>query len=243
MGYFRIANGLVFLSFFLHCQYLNTKDPNKTQLTFSLLNSATPAGLFLGEIDSALTPNCGIGSPAAATAGTTPGGQPTPAPTGTTGNTNNTRFTIFSQLVFKTAETLGIRFIYDLNQTQGPVDPQQGFTLTGGAFANTVTGNRGTVRWGNQGININPAVSGSQPLTFFQISIDLSGTYTPGVSTTTTPSSCNTIDGINCTAAASSTQCFTADNRTCLVNSSSSGTTALTIKGDLRCNSANVIQQ
>jgi len=239
------------LSVFCLCLGLvscRVRDSNEANLAItSALTSGTPTNLFfLSDIDNSLTPNCGIASPATATTPTTPGQPAQPAQTTTnTQGQNNTRFSVFSQLVFRTRENLGIRYIFDINQTQGPVDLQQGFTLTGGTFNNTVTGNRGTVRWNNQnGVNINPSVAGQQQISFFQIELDLSGTYTPGVTATTTPTSCNTIDGVNCTSAQSSTQCFTTDNRTCLVtNNAASGATAIIIRGRLNCNSPNVIQQ
>lgn len=229
-------------SFLLGCVADSKQNRADLQILNALDASNNPI-FFIQGIDNALTPNCGVASPALATTQTTPGQTTPTTPTTGTSTTNPTRFSIISQLVLRNRETLSIRYIFDLNQTQGPVDAQQGFTLTGGAFNNTVTGNRGTVKWANNGININTSVNTSQQIPFFEIEVNLTGTYTPGVTASTTPLSCNTIDGINCTSAQSSTQCFTTDNRVCLVTSATTGTSTVTINGTLKCNSPNVIAQ
>ncbi|WP_108975481.1 LIC10920 family plasminogen-binding lipoprotein [Leptospira ryugenii] len=218
------------------CRY---KNQNKADLTILGTLNNDPALYFLGEIDSSVTTSCGTASPATTTA-TTQTGQTTPTQT-TSSTTTNTRFSVFSQLVMKTKETLNIRFIYDVTQTQGRIDPQQGFILSGGLFGNTVSGTQGTVKWFNQGVNVDQSISGQQTLSFFNIEVNLLGTYTPGASSTNL-NSCNTLDGVNCTSGQSATQCFTSDNRTCLVQSSS-GTASVNIQGKLNCNAPNIVPQ
>jgi hypothetical protein len=234
----RLAFSLVLVSFLTGCKI---KDQNKADLTILGTLNNSPALFFLGEIDSNVTTSCGTASPATTTTTTTPG-QTTPTqPTATAGN--NTRFSVFSQLVMKTKETLNIRFIYDVAQTQGRIDPQQGFILSGGAFANTVSGSQGTVRWFNQGVNVDQSVTTQQTLTFFNIELDLLGNYTSGASSTNL-NSCNTLDGVNCTSGTSATQCFTSDNRTCLIQSSTTTTaTAVNIRGKMNCTAKNITPQ
>ncbi|MDZ4725473.1 MAG: hypothetical protein SH817_04920 [Leptospira sp.] len=233
---------LLFFVIILFLPVCSKKNQNKADLTILGTLNNEPALFFLGEIDSTVTTSCGTASPATASTTTTPG-QTTPAPaTGTTSGTN-TRFSIFSQMVMKTKETLNIRFIYDVTQTQGRIDPQQGFILSGGSFANTVSGSQGTVKWFNQGVNVDQGVTGQQTLSFFNIEVNLLGTYTSGASSTNL-NSCNTLDGVNCTSGASATQCFTSDNKTCLIQSSTStGSAAVNIKGTLNCNAPNIVPQ
>lgn len=238
----KVISGIC-LVFLINC----TGDTKQNRANFQILNALDFGNnpiLFVQGIDNTLTPNCGVASPALTTNATVPGQTPAQTtPTTTTGTANQTRFSIISQLVLTNRETLSIRYVYDVTQTQGPVDAQQGFTLTGGAFNNTVTGNRGTIKWSNNGININTTLNTSQQIPFFELELNLTGTFTPGVTTSTTPLSCNTIDGINCTSAQSSTQCFTTDNRICLVTSTATGTSTVTITGTLKCNSPNVVAQ
>jgi hypothetical protein len=131
----------------------------------------------------------------------------------------------------------------NVNQIQGPVDAQQGFTMTGGITQNTISGKIGTVKYGyiNSGIGyINESVTGAQTLSFFDIDITLSGTFQPSVSSTTTPNTCYTLDNVNCTTQVTSSQCFTDDNRTCRVINTSG--TPVTIKGTINCTSNTLIQ-
>jgi len=225
--------------FFLSCR---NKDANKTEIT-GLLSDGFPAIYFLGEIDSGLTPNCGTATPATAANTGTPTQPGAPAQTG--GSTsNNTRFSIISQLIFKTRETLNIRYIYDSTQIQGRVDSQQGFVLSGGALNKTVQGNIGTVEWFNQGINVDTSLQSAQQISFFNIEINLTGTFSDTNSAGTNSNllnQCFTLDGVNCTSGQSSTQCFTSDNRTCLVQNTATDARSVTIRGTLRCNAPNVV--
>lgn len=194
---------------------------------------------FNGTVDTALTPNCGVSGPATTTTagvGTQPTTPQQPAQGGQA-NQNNTRFTVTTRYIMKTTgESLNMRFIYDSTQFQGPIDNQQGFVLSGGTFGNTVTGTSGTVRIANGGIDVNPNSQTSQTLSFLAINIDLRGNFTSGTSTTggSTPTSCFTIDNVNCTAQTTNAQCFTFDNRTCATNSGSTGT-PVTISGRINC--------
>jgi hypothetical protein len=195
------------------------------------------------EIDQDLTANCGVASPGVVSGapGAVPG-QTTPA-TGGTGGTNNTRFTVLSQLVFKnTGETLNIKYQFDTNQIQGQIDQQQGFSLTGGVWNANLSGRQGTVRWGQLGVGyIDEAVTGSQTLSFFTITLDLKGYFVQnsGTATTTTPFECNTSDFINCTSTTTTTKCFTNDGAKCLTVNTTG--TSVSISGTLKCNSKNVI--
>ena len=254
---------------------LKSKDENKTKLTFpeltSILNPQDALAFFYTrDIDKSLTTNCGIATP-----GTTAGATPTPGgvgavpTTGTTGTSTSKRI-ILSQLVFKTGETLTMKFQYDSNQFQGALDQQQGFTLTGGIFGHTVTGKQGTIKWTGQSLGyIDETNNAAQNLTFLIVDVNLRGTFTPNSSSSgSTPIECNTLDGINCTSSVSTTKCFTQDSRTCMssgttcktndgINCDSNGTsscttlnsikcstpTAITISGSINCNAANVIPQ
>lgn len=120
---------LVLSSVFAAC---GLKNENKAEL--SMLADGEPGLYFLGEVDSDITTSCGQATPATTT---TTGTGTTTGTTGSTSTTNNTRFTVISQLIFKTKETLNLRFTYDSTQIQGKIDPQQGFVLAGGAFGKT----------------------------------------------------------------------------------------------------------
>ncbi|PJZ85084.1 LIC10920 family plasminogen-binding lipoprotein [Leptospira harrisiae] len=225
---------LVFSSVFAAC---GLKNENKAEL--SMLADGEPGLYFLGEVDSDITTSCGQATPATSTTttGTTTG------TTGSTSTTNNTRFTVISQLVFKTKETLNLRFTYDSTQIQGKIDPQQGFVLAGGAFGKTVQGTQGTVEWFNQGINIDTALQSAQQISFFNLEITLNGTYSSTAASTSILNSCNTLDSVNCTSGTSTTQCFTSDNKTCLVQNTSTDAKAVIIRGTIKCNAPNIVPQ
>ncbi|MCW7469796.1 LIC10920 family plasminogen-binding lipoprotein [Leptospira kanakyensis] len=226
---------LVFSSVFAAC---GLKNENKAEI--SLLADGEPALYFLGDVDSDITTSCGQATPA--TTSTT--GTGTTGTTGTTSTTNNTRFTVISQLIFKTKETLNLRFTYDSTQIQGKIDPQQGFVLAGGAFGKTVQGTQGTVEWFNQGINIDTALQSAQQISFFNLEITLNGTYSNIASSSTTIlNSCNTLDSVNCTSGTSTTQCFTSDNKTCLVQNTTTDAKSVIIRGTLKCNAPNIVPQ
>ncbi|TGK82451.1 hypothetical protein EHQ24_14485 [Leptospira noumeaensis] len=226
---------LVFSSVFAAC---GLKNENKAEI--SLLADGEPALYFLGDVDSDITTSCGQATPAT----TTTTGTGTTGTTGTTSTTTNTRFTVISQLIFKTKETLNLRFTYDSTQIQGKIDPQQGFVLAGGAFGKTVQGTQGTVEWFNQGINIDTALQSAQQISFFNLEITLNGTYSNIASSATTIlNSCNTLDSVNCTSGTSTTQCFTSDNKTCLVQNTTTDAKSVIIKGTLKCNAPNIVPQ
>ncbi len=237
----------IILLFFIVLTSCRVKDENKIKLELpQLLTVLTPEEYFIffynREVDQTLSPNCGIASPATTVSvGTTPGATPPPTTGGTTGTS---RFTIVSQLFIKyTGESMAMRFIYDPNQSQGPIDQQQGFTLTGGVFNNTVSGKQGTVEWGlgNAGIGyIDESSNTAQTLSFFNLRLRLSGFFQRGQTTSTTPpNECFTQDNVNCTTVATGTKCFTQDNQKCLVITT--GGTPVTIQGDLKCSSSTVI--
>lgn len=227
---------------------LKSKDENKTNLAFpEILGLLSPEAaalyFYTRDIDKSLTTNCGIATPGTTTGatGTTTPGVPAPT-TGTTG-TSTSRRIILSQLVFKTGETLTMKFQYDSNQFQGSLDQQQGFTLTGGIFGHTVKGTQGTVKWTGQSLGyIDETNNAAQNLTFLIVDLSLRGTFTAGSSSNaTTPVECNTTDGINCTSSVSTTKCFTQDYKTCVANNT--GGTPITISGKINCNASNVIPQ
>ncbi len=216
------------------------KDQNKVDL--SLLPIAGGSLLwFPGEIDTSLTSSCGIASTATSTSTGTTG---TTGTTTTTTGTTSTKFAIVSQLVFKTRETLFLRYTYDYNQTQGNINAQQGFVLTGGFFGKTATGTQGTVKWASNGININTSLTTAQEISQFQVDLDLIGTYVDGA-TTTNNTTCYTLDNVNCTAqtTTTTTTCYTSNNQTCLVAATNSGATQVVIRGSLNCYARNVVQQ
>lgn len=222
------------------------KDANKIKLDYpELLLSLSPEQYLLyfynRKVDLTKTSTCGTATPFTGTS-TVPG-QPNTGTTGTTGSTGTSNYTIVSQLILNTGENLLIRYLLNVNQIQGPVDAQQGFTMTGGITQNTISGKIGTVKYGyiNSGIGyINESVTGAQTLSFFDIDITLSGTFQPSVSSTTTPNTCYTLDNVNCTTQVTSSQCFTDDNRTCRVINTSG--TPVTIKGTINCTSNTLIQ-
>ncbi|TGL44809.1 LIC10920 family plasminogen-binding lipoprotein [Leptospira perdikensis] len=226
---------LVFSSVFAAC---GLKNENKAEL--SMLADGEPGLYFLGEVDSDITTSCGQATPATTS---TTGTGTTTGTTGSTSTTNNTRFTVISQLIFKTKETLNLRFTYDSTQIQGKIDPQQGFVLAGGAFGKTVQGTQGTVEWFNQGINIDTALQSAQQISFFNLEITLNGTYSSTSSSTNVLLSCNTLDSVNCTSGTSTTQCFTSDNKTCLVQNTTTDAKSVIIRGTLKCNAPNIVPQ
>lgn len=226
---------LVFSSVFAAC---GLKNENKAEL--SMLADGEPGLYFLGEVDSDITTSCGQATPATTS---TTGTGTTTGTTGSTSTSNNTRFTVISQLIFKTKETLNLRFTYDSTQIQGKIDPQQGFVLAGGAFGKTVQGTQGTVEWFNQGINIDTALQSAQQISFFNLEITLNGTYSSTSASTNVLLSCNTLDSVNCTSGTSTTQCFTSDNKTCLVQNTSTDAKAVIIRGTIKCNAPNIVPQ
>ncbi|MCG6139365.1 hypothetical protein EHQ23_13490 [Leptospira bourretii] len=226
---------LVLSSVFAAC---GLKNENKAEL--SMLADGEPGLYFLGEVDSDITTSCGQATPATTT---TTGTGTTTGTTGSTSTTNNTRFTVISQLIFKTKETLNLRFTYDSTQIQGKIDPQQGFVLAGGAFGKTVQGTQGTVEWFNQGINIDTALQSAQQISFFNLELTLNGTYSTTATTTNVLLSCNTLDSVNCTSGTSTTQCFTSDNKTCLVQNTSTDSKSVIIRGTIKCNAPNIVPQ
>lgn len=215
---------------------------NENNAALSILDDSTPALYpFNGEVDSSVTTSCGQASPA--TTATTGTGGTTGSTGGTTSTTNNTRFTVISQLIFKTKETLNLRFIYDSTQTQGTIDPQQGFVLAGGLFGKTVQGTQGTVKWFNQGINIDTALQSTQQVSFFNLEIKLNGTYSTTSASSTILRQCYTTDGVNCTSVVTTTQCFTSDSKTCLVQNTSTDALPVIISGTIKCNAPNIVPQ
>ncbi|EKJ88521.1 hypothetical protein CLV96_1600 [Leptospira meyeri] len=231
-----IVTLLVLSSVFAAC---GLKNENKAEL--SMLADGEPGLYFLGEVDSDITTSCGQATPATTT--TTTGTGTTTGSTGSTSTTNNTRFTVISQLIFKTKETLNLRFTYDSTQIQGKIDPQQGFVLAGGAFGKTVQGTQGTVEWFNQGINIDTALQSAQQISFFNLELTLNGTYSSTATSSNVLLSCNTLDSVNCTSGTSTTQCFTSDNKTCLVQNTSTDAKAVIIRGTIKCNAPNIVPQ
>ncbi|EMJ89761.1 LIC10920 family plasminogen-binding lipoprotein [Leptospira meyeri] len=230
-----IVTLLVLSSVFAAC---GLKNENKAEL--SMLADGEPGLYFLGEVDSDITTSCGQATPATTT---TTGTGTTTGSTGSTSTTNNTRFTVISQLIFKTKETLNLRFTYDSTQIQGKIDPQQGFVLAGGAFGKTVQGTQGTVEWFNQGINIDTALQSAQQISFFNLELTLNGTYSSTATSSNVLLSCNTLDSVNCTSGTSTTQCFTSDNKTCLVQNTSTDAKAVIIRGTIKCNAPNIVPQ
>ena len=229
-------------------------DANKIKMDFPVqlleLASSDPSfyALYFStrEIDTDLTSNCGLVSPATNTATGTTGTTGTTT-TGTTGtNTTTSKFTIVNSYVMKnTKETLNLRFIYDSTQSRGSVDQQQGFTITGGLFNTTITGKQGTVTWGLGGLGlgyIDESNTGSQQLSYMKaIQLQLNGTFSKNTTTTiTTPLTCNTQDNVNCTALVTGTTCFTQDNKTCTAASTTTGT-AITLNITINCEAKSVI--
>jgi hypothetical protein len=229
-------------------------DANKIELQYpaALLDAFTADpgyyALYFSsrEIDTDLTTNCGIASPATAATGATGApGTTTPAATGTT-STSNTRFSILNQYIMKNSkETLNFKFIYDTNQIRGSIDQQLGFTITGGPPINAnITGKQGTVTWGIGALGyIDESLTASQNLTFMKaVVVTLTGTFTKGsTASTVTPFTCNTVDNVNCTSAVTTSQCFTTDNKTCLSTSTSTTGTPITVNITLNCETKTII--
>jgi hypothetical protein len=218
------------------------KNQNEADLQFGVIQgliNGSPLVIYLSEIDMDKTADCGKATYETAATSSTGTGSTTPS-TGTSGSQNNTRFAIVSTFNMKSGEILNLRFTYDLNQIQGPINPQQGFSLTGGTFGNSITGRQGSITWGNMGINVIPKLS-SQQLNFMQVELNLTGSYVPGNGTTVSPNLCYTIDSVNCTAGQASTQCFTVNNQTCLVDSGSAEAKQVTIRGKITCSAPNII--
>ncbi|RHX78067.1 hypothetical protein DLM76_19655 [Leptospira yasudae] len=142
-----------------------------------------------------------------------------------------------------TGESLVLRFQFDSAQYQGSVDPQQGFSYSGGAFAKTVTGNVGKVEWGSSGIPVYASSSGAaqqQTLQYMEIDISLTGKLLSSSTSTGILNQCYTSDNVNCTSVTTTQQCFTQDNQTCVSTASASGS-SVTITGSIHCNAKNVI--
>lgn len=247
---FKKFTYLFLLLFFLNCN----SDTNKVELSFppQLLQLASTDPNFYAlyfstrEIDTDLTSNCGVASPATSTTGTT-GTTQTGTTTGTStgGTTSNSRFTIVNSYVMKnTKETMNLKFVYDSTQTRGSVDQQQGFTITGGPFNTTITGRQGTVTWGLAGTGlgyIDESNTGAQQLSFMKgVKVALNGSFITNTSVSSVPpTTCNTSDNVNCTTLATTAQCFTQDNRTCLVTNATG--VPITIEITINCESKTVI--
>lgn len=224
--------------FFLDCEH---KDQNNVDLKVLAVGSGDI--IFInGEVDSDKISSCGVAVPGTTSSGTTGTTSGTTAPA-TSGSTS-TRYTITSQLIMKTTgESLVLRFQFDSSQYQGSVDPQQGFSYSGGVFAKTVTGNVGKVEWGASGIPVYPSSSGGaqqQTLQYMDIDLSLTGKLLTSSTTTGILNQCYTSDNVNCTSITTTQQCFTQDNQTCVSTASASGT-SVTITGHIACNAPNVI--
>ncbi|TGM03553.1 hypothetical protein EHQ76_09800 [Leptospira barantonii] len=223
-------------AFLFNC---NHQDQNKVDLRVLTANGNV---IFInGEVDSDKISSCGVAVPGTTSSTSTTG---TTGTTGGTSGTASTRYTITSQLIMKTTgESLVLRFQFDSSQYQGSVDPQQGFSYSGGVFARTVTGNVGKVEWGTSGIPVYPSSSGGsqqQTLQYMEIEVSLTGKLLDSSSTTGILNQCYTSDNVNCTSITTTQQCFTQDNQTCVSTASASGT-AVTITGNISCNAPNVI--
>jgi hypothetical protein len=224
----------------------SSSDSNKAKLDLITLASTATFYPLYCDVDTNLISDCGTASVALATTGI-PGatGATTPTPTPTTGGTSgqqNTRFTVTSTLPCSTtAEYITLKFIYDTTQTQGNIDSQQGLNISGGLFGNTVTGRVGTVKWLTQGVDVNPATTGAQRLSFLNVELNVTGELSAGGTTTTAlPRTCYTTDNVNCTALVTQTQCYTTDNKTCSSSSAGTGTTT-TVKGTIKCSARNLL--
>ncbi|MDV6236613.1 hypothetical protein CH379_013365 [Leptospira ellisii] len=229
---------IICLLFLADCA--NQKDQNKVDLR--VLASDGNIIFINGEVDSEKISSCGVAVPGTtgSTTGTTGGTTGTPS----TGGSTSTRYTVTSQLIMKTTgESLVLRFQFDSSQYQGSVDPQQGFSYSGGMFAKTVTGNVGKVEWGASGIPVYPSSSGGaqqQTLQYMEIDLSLTGKLLSSSTSTGILNQCYTSDNVNCTSVTTTQQCFTQDNQTCVSTASAAGT-AVTITGSINCNSPNVI--
>lgn len=231
----RICFKLCFILTIILTETCTNKSDNKVHIPLLL-----PTGqvyLLNDDIDASLSSNCGIATPgnSSSTTNTTP----TTNTTNTSG-TPTTLYTIVSQFTMKTTrENLILKFAYDSTQFQGPINSQQGFVMTGGAFGNTVTGTQGTIKWTGGIGTINSGCTGPQQLQYFNLSLNLSGYYTPGIATTTIPTTCFTTDNVNCNTSGT-VSCYTTDNKTCLVNTTTTGSIIL-IQGTVKCNSQTVV--
>jgi hypothetical protein len=229
----------------LVCTY--SSDSNKAKLDLITLASSPTFYPLYCNVDTNLISDCGTASVALATTGIpgVPGATPTPTATpagGGTGNQQNTRFTVTSTLPCSTtSEYITLKFVYDTTQTQGNIDSQQGLNISGGLFGNTITGRVGTVKWLTQGVDVNPATTGAQRLSYLNVELNVTGEQTTGGTTTTAlPRTCYTTDNVNCTALVTQTQCYTTDNKTCTSSSTTSGTTT-TVKGTIKCSARNLL--
>ncbi|MCB1176967.1 MAG: hypothetical protein KDK36_05250 [Leptospiraceae bacterium] len=240
----KLSSIIFILLFSINC---SSSDDNKIDLNYpELLLSLSPESYvyyFYGRtVDLSKTSSCGTATPYRGTTAGTTGTTGVATTTGTSGSSTS-NFTIVSQLILNTGETLAIRYILNVNQTQGSVDAQQGFTVTGGLTNNTISGKIGTVEYGyiNSTIGyIDESNTGSQTLSFFDIDVTLSGTFQEGTSSANTvPNTCYTLDNVNCTTQVTSSQCFTDDNKTC--RSITSSGTVVTVKGTINCTSNNII--
>ncbi|AVQ12740.1 Uncharacterized protein XB16_2425 [Leptospira santarosai] len=234
---------IVFSAFFFNCEH---RDQNQVDL--KVLVAATGNVILInGEVDSDKISSCGVAVPGSIASGTTTGAT-TGGNTGTTtgGGTSgsSSRYTITSQLIMKnTAEAMVLRFQFDSTQYQGTVDPQQGFSYSGGVFGKTVTGNVGKVEWGSSGIPVYSTGNGAaqqQTLQYMDIDISLSGKMLDSSTSTGILNQCYTSDNVNCTSVTTTQQCFTQDNHSCVSTASASGS-AVTITGRIACNAPNVI--
>lgn len=176
IGFFLL---IAFSATFFNCEH---RDQNKVDL--KVLVAATGNVILInGEVDSDKISSCGVAVPGTTASssgtavGTTGGNTGTTTTSGSSGS--STRYTITSQLIMKnTAEAMVLRFQFDSTQYQGAVDPQQGFSYSGGAFGRTVTGNVGKVEWGSSGIPVYPTGNGAaqqQTLQYMEIDLSLSG--------------------------------------------------------------------
>jgi len=200
---------------------VSCKKEDDNELLLDIVITNGPTYYFAGEINTDIMANCGIATPA------------------TTSSTNNTNFTITSTLPLKNStEVLNLKFNYNMNQTQGAINAQQGFTITGGP--NTIVGTQGTVEWPGGLGTLLTSCSGSQPVQYFDIDINLTGYYTPGVTTTVTPTTCKTTDNVFCNTSGT-IDCYTIDNQTCMVNTATGNETPITVTGNIRCNHPGVI--
>ncbi|WP_016752947.1 LIC10920 family plasminogen-binding lipoprotein [Leptospira kirschneri] len=239
--YIGFLSSIFFTAIFLNCEH---KDQNKVDL--QVLVAATGNVIYInGEVDPDKISSCGVAVPGTSSSGTTTGttGTTGTTTTGSSGSSNN-RYTITSQLIMKTtAESMVLRFQFDSSQYQGSVDPQQGFSYSGGAFGKMVTGNVGKVEWGTSGIPVYPSGNGSaqqQTLQYMDIDISLSGKLLDSSSSTGILNQCYTSDNVNCTSVTTTQQCFTQDNKSCVSTASTPGV-AVTITGNISCNAPNVI--
>ncbi|EQA62052.1 LIC10920 family plasminogen-binding lipoprotein [Leptospira alexanderi] len=235
---------IVFSATFFNCEH---RDQNKVDL--KVLVAATGDVILInGEVDSDKISSCGVAVPgttaASGTATGTTGGNTGTTTTNSGSSGSSARYTITSQLIMKnTAEAMVLRFQFDSAQYQGTVDPQQGFSYSGGVFGKTVTGNVGKVEWGSSGIPVYPTGNGAaqqQTLQYMDIDISLSGKILDSSTSTGILNQCYTSDNVNCTSVTTTQQCFTQDNHSCVSTASASGS-AVTITGRISCNAPNVI--